>query len=420
MTRQTDSHNRLERSPIANISLASKELFHSNFLAWIFNTYPTMLNAVLDNARLPKRLSDESVIVTREEQNFDLVAKIGDTRLLIIENKLKSLPSIEQLNRYQEKAEKLDSRRKSPELVLLTLTPEDSRRIPSLPESWKPLDYGTLARVLRDCIPADADSYHADIIKDYTHFVAELVRVANDESRHVWRRAGSSINGEDLPTWLTKHKLHDLFGKRQGQIVAANVYEQLRKEFGDRIRWQQPPKSLRPSEITVYSGFSNSQALVGVFCALSNLRCQVDDAPPVGVGFQVQGNQFRSYVEWPKPGLLARRFKERELPSITAAIAWDLFCDTRCPQSFWAPGRKSGPKHDTGERKSRRYKDQCRFGAQFQYRYEALLERKDQQLTLDLLAEKLTHSVSSLLGDLELIESLLRYYEAKCAGKTEA
>ncbi|MDZ7790289.1 MAG: PD-(D/E)XK nuclease family protein [Xanthomonadales bacterium] len=405
----------LERSPIANISLASKELFHSNFLAWAFNTYPTTLNAILDCAGLSARSSDESVEVTREEQNLDLVVRIGGSRLVVIENKLKSLPYSEQLRRYEEKAGKLDSGREDPEFVLLTLTSDDCDRIPLSLGRWECVDYGTLTKSLLDYIPDNADAYHREIVRDYAQFVGELVRIANDESRHVWNRAGSKIDGEALPAWLTKHKLHDLFGKRQGQIVAAKVYEEVTRNFANTVHWQHSPKDVGSHQITIYSGFTNSQPLVGVFYALGGLPCPaVDEAPPVGVGFQVQGDQFRSYVEWPKPGRLAQKPVGRDLPSKTAAIAWDLFCDERCPESFWTPKQKSGAEKqnaDSGKTKSR-YKEQCRFGAPFQYRYRPLSKGGDTRVALNALAETLAERTIALLNDLKRIESLLQEHQS--------
>lgn len=404
----------LECSPIANISLASKELFHSNFLAWAFNTYPTTLNAVLNCTGLKARSSDESVEVTREEKNLDLVVRVGDNRVVVIENKLKSLPYSEQLRLYEEKAATLDSDRRAPELVLLTLTPEDYNRPHLLRKRWKCVDYGTMARSLPEHMPDDAEHYHIEIVRDYSQFVGELVRFANDESKHVWNRAGRKIDGKELPVWLTKHKLHDLFGKRQGQFVAVKVYETVTARSSRTVRWQRSLKELDFSQINIYSGFTNSQPLVGVFCALSELCCPVDSVP-VGVGFQVQGNQFRSYIEWPKPGHLALKPAGSDLPSKTAAIAWDLFCDDRCPESFWIPNQKSGPENQiaaAGTKKSR-YKAQCRFGSQFQYRYKLISKQVDTDVSLDDLAATLADRTISLLDDLNRIEALLQEHQSK-------
>lgn len=404
----------LKHSPIANISLASKELFHSNFLAWVFNTYPVTINAVLSIARLEPRASGECVEVTREERSLDLVARIGDDRLLVIENKLKSLPYKEQLSRYEIEAEKLDPSRDSCEFVLLTLSHLDCDGDDLPLDRWNHVDYGTLAASLLENMPRDADPYHLAIVGDYAKFVSALLRVAIDESKYVWSKAGSKLHGEDESAWLKKHKLHDLFGKRQGQRVAAMIRRRLIEKLGDRVQWQRSPRDTHPSQVSVYSGFSNSQPLVGIFLALSKLHCPVDGVP-VGIGFQVQGDQFRSYVEWPKPGHLAQKPNNGVHPSKTAEIAWALFCDDHCPVSFWTPGRKSGPedKKTVGGARKRRHKQQCRFGAAFQYRYRPLSEVTGTDVTLDNLADALIDHTESLLNDFGQIESLLQNHQSR-------
>lgn len=406
--------NDLKHSPIANISLASKELFHSNFLAWVFNTYPTTINAVLSSAGLDKSLSGETVEVTREERNLDLVARIGRRRLLVIENKLKSLPYKEQLDRYETIAKKIEPSRDSREFILLTLTPDDCDRSQLPSGYWRCIDYGTLSTALLEQMPRDASPYHVATVKDYVTFVRCLLHVASDESRHTWNSAGSSLKGGTDAEWLRLHKLNDLFGKRQGQKVAAKVHEALARRFGSQVEWQRPPRHLEASKISVYSGFSNSQPLVGIFCALGE-HAWPDNDIPVGIGFQVQGEQFRSYIEWPRPGHLAQKPNEGSRPSKTAAIAWDLFCDERCPVSFWPPGRESGPEDESIDERSkkRRHKTQCRFGVQFQYRYRPLSEIAGTDVTLDNLAKALIEHAESLLKDLEQIESLLQDHQAR-------
>lgn len=404
----------LKHSPIANISLASKELFHSSFLAWVFNTYPTTINAVLSSAGLDESLSGESVEVTREERNLDLVARIGDRRVLIIENKLKSLPYQEQLNQYEKIAKKVEPSWESREFVLLTLTPDDCDRIRPPIGPWRCIDYGTLSNTLLEQMPSEADPYHLAIVRDYETFVRGLVRVASDESRHIWNSSGSSLNEGTDGEWLRSHKLNDLFGKRQGHKVAAKVHDALARRFESRVKWQRPPKHLQPSKISVYSGFSNSQPLVGIFCALDELACPDDDIP-VGIGFQVQGEQFRSYIEWPKPGYLAHKPKNRGQPSKTTAIAWGLFCDANCPESFWTPRRESGPQASTSAYGARtpQHKEQCRFGAPFQYRYRPLSELLGEDFTLINLANQLVRDTERLLNDLEQIESLLQEHQSR-------
>ena len=92
----------LRQSPLFNLSLGSKELFHSNFLAWLFESYPresgAMLARFLENGN-----GDVSIkCVKREEEHLDLSIYFNNGQELVIENKVKSLPYIAQLQAYSK------------------------------------------------------------------------------------------------------------------------------------------------------------------------------------------------------------------------------------------------------------------------------------------------------------------------------
>ena len=114
--------NYLKTSPMFNLSLSSKELFHSNFLYWIWkldpNAFKRLMKALLNVNKLEWGDNWE---VVREYNSFDLcVVKrldkdektntdktlFGDV-LLVIENKVKSIPYKEQLDRYVNKVKEL-------------------------------------------------------------------------------------------------------------------------------------------------------------------------------------------------------------------------------------------------------------------------------------------------------------------------
>ena len=92
--------NELKTSPMLYLSGGSKELFHSNFLYWLGVNY-----------RWP-----ENWIVRREHLHLDLCVtykkETGKTRIgkpvceeyafIIVENKVKSLPDLIQLRRYEQ------------------------------------------------------------------------------------------------------------------------------------------------------------------------------------------------------------------------------------------------------------------------------------------------------------------------------
>ncbi|MGM3307971.1 PD-(D/E)XK nuclease family protein [Anabaena sp. WFMT] len=92
--------NELKVLPLFNLSLSSKELFHSNFLAWICEIYPKILGVVFADYLEHDVSSCEISNVYREYKKIDLTLKYSHGETLIIENKVKSLPDLEQLKKY--------------------------------------------------------------------------------------------------------------------------------------------------------------------------------------------------------------------------------------------------------------------------------------------------------------------------------
>lgn len=143
----------LKKNPIFQLSLASKELFHTNFLYWLATTeelrpiFCKIINNMLGDDSLlftenndewkigDVSFKDENCVVLREYNNFDLcICKVKDSSetsgedgksatvnsqdskdineidkdrageiILVLENKFKSVCSREQLDRYNEK-----------------------------------------------------------------------------------------------------------------------------------------------------------------------------------------------------------------------------------------------------------------------------------------------------------------------------
>jgi len=81
----------LRSSPLFNLSLGSKELFHSNFLAWLFELYPRELGGALSRF-LKDRSGDVAITnVLRELKNRDLTIHFGNGQELVIENKVNEI-----------------------------------------------------------------------------------------------------------------------------------------------------------------------------------------------------------------------------------------------------------------------------------------------------------------------------------------
>lgn len=146
------------------MSLGSRELFHSDFLSWLFEEYPRALERVFD-------LSVEDCKIAREEQNLDLVVRDGETPVLIVENKVKSYPDFAQLQRYSAKLPDVDKR------YLLTLVPPGFE----MPRGWETVLYKDLATRLRRWFEtSQVLSEHRQYIVDYITLLDHLVVVAQE------------------------------------------------------------------------------------------------------------------------------------------------------------------------------------------------------------------------------------------------
>lgn len=111
----------LKTSPMFNLSLSSKELFHSNFLYWIWKldstAFKCLIAKLLNVSPNDLKWGNEWEVV-REYNSFDLCVKYCDKEsnneetgasdvLLVIENKVKSIPYKRQLYKYVNKVKEL-------------------------------------------------------------------------------------------------------------------------------------------------------------------------------------------------------------------------------------------------------------------------------------------------------------------------
>ena len=104
---------RLNRSPLFAISLSGKELSHSNFWAWLLEQEVEGKHPFIE-VFIPDFYQNGCTFISveREKKHVDLTItyknKANETEVLIIENKIKSIPTKEQLMRYEEELGKQD------------------------------------------------------------------------------------------------------------------------------------------------------------------------------------------------------------------------------------------------------------------------------------------------------------------------
>lgn len=156
----------LSNNAMFNISLTSKELFHTNFWTWLLRKYPNIFACAFDL----EHETNCKFEISREKNHFDLCIETKD-EIIIIENKLKSFPNKKQLEEYA----KYETNKKKKLILISYFKPLNLKTICQ----WKYLSYKDLYNRIKKCFVSakDSDFYNNDkiIIQDYIEFLRLLV-----------------------------------------------------------------------------------------------------------------------------------------------------------------------------------------------------------------------------------------------------
>lgn len=254
------------------MSRGSKELFHSDVLAWFLEHHPVLQTALLDAWQVP--VTDASrepeSRVRREWMNLDLVLQHTGRRPLVIENKVFALPDTDQLDTYAAgKLHQLDG----PFLVLLSLTD------PGWPENvwpaphghiWRYRSYDQLGAALEPCVPSvrRSDEFAGLVLEKWLALVRKLTALVSAFGRPA--AAEPLLLPGGISAVLRRARLDAPVQKMRYQYLA------------DRIRAALASEVVR-GELTVKATMSRGQGIVELFTA----------GPSPCFGWQLQEGQFR-------------------------------------------------------------------------------------------------------------------------------
>ncbi|MFD8722968.1 PD-(D/E)XK nuclease family protein [Streptomyces sp. NPDC059629] len=307
------------------MSRGSKELFHSDMLAWYVEHHPVLGEALSDAWHVPASGSGpDRVRVRREWRNLDLVVEWPGRSPLVVENKVFSLPDTGQLDAYAHaKLHGLDH----PVLVLLSLLdPGWPGRSWTTPDGalWRFRGYDELCAVLRPCVPElrRTDRFAADVFERWLGLIDALVRLtaevgtpADEEPLLLPERAAAVLRSARLDATVQKMRC----------LHATN---RIRAELAGEIEER---------GIVVRTTMSRGQGIVEMFTA--------DSGP--GFGWQIQEGQFRLvYLTGRGPGYgrgeERRAVREEEARAHSDYFrfdgARDLLGDTGPERPVVAPG----------------------------------------------------------------------------------
>lgn len=239
--------------------------------------------------------------VEREKENADLVITFSNGKKLVIENKVKSLPNVDQLNRYSEKF-------KDASFVLITLVETDYQHLVDTSLSrdalvwyqekenspkWNLRTYQTILEFVRYLKSAPCQPYHSQILEDYERFVDQLLIVAENNNPN-WLNETFDVQLDRIKLLATL-RIADLFLKRKYDLIKWELVKRLEKE-ANSYKVQKTGYWTKGSVGDVYfeSGLTKNRGLMGFkFVVESNTHL----SEAVVLGVQIQGTSFRMNAE---------------------------------------------------------------------------------------------------------------------------
>lgn len=261
MNKFEDTIKKLKKSPIFALTLGAKELCHSNYWAWLIDANNEFAKVFFPNIKGGIKK------VYREKEHMDLVLETssGD---YIIENKLKSLPNKEQLEKYHDKEKNFVQG-----VICGIVEPSFD-----IPNGWKFLSYKKIAEGI-DKIKASTSLENDQILSEYIRVIQNIYSVLNDCNNNI----GQKLAYKDFES-LSEIKLDDIAKKLNADKFVKHLNDIIRTQIENRIK-----NKLWKLEIS--SNFSNKYSLVDIRFIRSK-----NTSKEMAIGIQIQAGKFERAI----------------------------------------------------------------------------------------------------------------------------
>ena len=313
----------LHQNLMFRISLGSKELFHSNFLAFLWDcdkqAFLNMIYHLLPEGKkinVNELLKKDELTIYREKENLDLcichTENNKDCIDIIIENKVKSIPYIEQLDEYRQTAAKPQYKNSTAVTYILLTLAEVFPNKEAIERDWNIITYDQLVKAIKQY-------YHKNNIEprlqqyvaDYTDFIEKLsalqiVDKFNDEPFH---------NPAIIEAYHKK-KLSDLYLKQRGSYFICLLLNKITEAQENNrlgkieVKWgtksQASGKNVvdnsKNAIIYLASGMNRGKSTITIHIYPKESQSSY--------ALQIEGNQYRHMFI--QSGLIAKRNEEIE------------------------------------------------------------------------------------------------------------
>lgn len=221
----------LKKNPLYYFSRASTELFHSNFWYWLSTIDENETIKLFDPSYKEYLKENEKPKFDREKKHIDLTIET-DNKIIIIENKIKSVAENKQLNSYYETFTANNCKNKQlNNLKFILLSPQDNDFL--YQDKWEYLSYQTLSSRLRDFKINNSYSEHTSTFyyelinyySDLLNAITDVIKYFNEynlNNKYFFTSIPSELKNE-----IERIKMYDIIMKIGAAKFAYKIYQSI-------------------------------------------------------------------------------------------------------------------------------------------------------------------------------------------------
>lgn len=286
----------LKASPLFAMSLASNELAHSNYWKWLIDLKDDSGKHPFIEVFKPGFYKDMNKFIKaeREKKNMDLYIsyhdKSGEKKHIIIENKIKSIPTTDQLLKYQGTA---NNSKEFTEGILTGLRDNKSINLGRGElKDWSFLSYKDISTRITKVLETNKNLTKCEFIDQYTRDLKNLYTIFEAEL------ASSKGNYVYECKKLDDIKLTALYTKLKGNDFLNILLDRIHGEYKDELNvdyedWEGPISDLSYHNTNATLTIVYRQVKLDDANTMSNNLSEASEYGRIGV--QIQGGQFRLY-----------------------------------------------------------------------------------------------------------------------------
>lgn len=356
-----DKKKYLKESLLFRMSLGSKELFHSNVWAWLIEKDNNFIKVFFDNVEISEY---KDISVSRETKNRDIIIWLKDKNdkkcYFVIENKIKSLPTREQLEKYSVDLWDNELRKAVFTGIINPFGGDFVSKKGKRFITWQYVSYSEIAKKIQKelCTSQKFSKFEREQVEEYCKIIEYMNDILFDELNQTQNKLLYSCNDD-----LHSLRIYDIYAKMLGAQF-LNYLKNKEKEFENL--------DYKGFKLGMWQSFNNGKVTLDI--RYSNW--ENNDKPWFLLGVQIEGNQYRFVAECNKK--LENGMTCDELYNKMVASGWLDDSYTKDNKMIYGKPTSMSPH---GERKYNSYKNKDDT-ATFIYQYYDITDESTEYDTL--------------------------------------